>query len=72
MIFSNAKRKEILAENPSAKITEVAKQLGEKWRQLSDEEKKVKILSVSNNQKKAFCRTSRFSKTRVYPSNGRL
>lgn len=40
MFFSNAMRESVKSENPDMKVTELAKELGEKWRGLSDEEKK--------------------------------
>lgn len=40
MLFAQQKRKEIQEENPGLKIIEISKILGEKWRNLSDDEKK--------------------------------
>lgn len=39
MIFSNEKRAEVKAEHPGAKVTVIAKRLGEMWRAIGEEEK---------------------------------
>lgn len=39
MIFSNEKRAGVKAENPEMKVTEIAKVIGEMWKELSEEEK---------------------------------
>lgn len=39
MIFSNEKRGEVKAENPGLKVTEIAKVIGDMWKELSEEEK---------------------------------
>lgn len=39
MKFANSNRKQVMADNPSLKITEIGKKLGEMWRKLSDSEK---------------------------------
>lgn len=39
MVFSKENRQAVKDENPEASVTEVAKILGEKWRNLSEEEK---------------------------------
>lgn len=39
IVFSNAHRDDVIAENPDASMTEVAKILGAMWRKLSDKEK---------------------------------
>lgn len=39
MIFSNEKRAEVKEQNPGARVTVIAKRLGEMWRALSEEEK---------------------------------
>lgn len=41
MIFSQEHRQEVREENKDAKIGEISKILGERWKKLSDEEKKV-------------------------------
>lgn len=42
MFFANAKRQEVRSANPELKITDVGKKLGEMWKELSDDEKKVR------------------------------
>lgn len=41
MFFANAKRPELRKEDPTAKITEIGKKLGQIWKTLSAEDKKV-------------------------------
>jgi len=43
MFFSQDWRERIKAENPSAGFGEVGKLLGAKWKELDDEEKKVRL-----------------------------
>jgi len=45
MFFSQDWRERIKAENPDAGFGEVGKLLGAKWKEMSDEEKKVSFLS---------------------------
>ncbi|KAI8982413.1 high mobility group box domain-containing protein [Mycotypha africana] len=40
MFFSQEKRAEVKAENPEASFGQIGKILGEKWKAMSDEEKK--------------------------------
>lgn len=49
MFFSQDWRERIKTENPDAGFGEVGKLLGAKWKELDDEEKKVR-LHVSNNR----------------------
>jgi len=46
MFFSQDWRERIKAENPDAGFGEVGKLLGAKWKEMSDEEKKVSFLSL--------------------------
>jgi len=39
MVFAMEKRESVKKNNPTAKVTEIAKKLGEMWRALSDSEK---------------------------------
>ena len=40
-IFANEKRAEVKSQNPDIKITEISKKLGEMWKNLSDDEKRI-------------------------------
>jgi hypothetical protein len=54
MVFANANRKQMMIDNPSLKITEIAKKLGEAWRGLSDADKAVyKSKATPNKPRKA-------------------
>lgn len=46
----NEKRKEVVAENPTLKATEVAKMLGQLWRELPAEERKVHELKAAEDK----------------------
>ncbi len=41
MLFAYQKREEVVKNNPSLKVTEVAKKIGELWLKLSDDEKAI-------------------------------
>jgi len=53
MLFSQSKRKEILEANPTMKVTEVAKEIGALWKNISAEEKQP-FIEQAEKLKKAY------------------
>ena len=53
MIYSNEKRKQLMEANPSLKVTDVAKQIGALWKELSEAAKKPYV-EAAEKLKKAY------------------
>lgn len=52
MIYSNSVRAEVKAENPSLPVTEIAKVIGAKWKELPAEEKeKFTALALTDRER---------------------
>lgn len=82
MVFVKDVRSKVVSENPNLKVTEVAKKLGEMWRNLSSEEKNkyenknvqsVKTYTVSPRTKKStsyinFVKKERANIVKEHPS----
>ena len=56
IFFSNQHREKVRSENPDLKMTEVAKLLGQMWRDLSQEEKdEYKLSAKTEDGRKEGC-----------------
>ncbi|KAJ6542722.1 high mobility group box domain-containing protein [Mycena capillaripes] len=53
MFFSQEWREKIKAENPDVSFGEIGKQLGVKWKELTDEEKKLYVTLAAKDKLRA-------------------
>jgi len=69
--YSNALRPDILRENPQLKITEISKIIGEKWKQITPEEKqKFDQMATQDKQRSLREREVYVSKHPKKPATG--
>ncbi|KAI8969286.1 high mobility group box domain-containing protein, partial [Mycotypha africana] len=52
MFFSQEKRAEVKADNPDASFGQIGKLLGEKWKSMSDEDKKPYVAKAEADKKR--------------------
>ena len=52
ILFSQDKRQEILEENPKLKVTEVSKELGKRWKAMSDTDKQPYVKKSEEDKKR--------------------
>jgi len=63
LLFSNEHRKKLQEENPGTKITELMKMLAERWKALSDEQKKNYEQQAEKNKQAYLIEKEKFEKS---------